>query len=156
MNGDGLVIAAVRPADRADWQRLFAGYCAFYNVTSSQSQSDLVWAWLHEPSSPATGLLARSADGTAVGLVHYRTWQWTLQATVGCFLDDLFVDPAYRRHGAARALIAAVAEIAERNGWRTVRWITRQGNADARRLYDQVATATDLVTYDLAPGGVGQ
>jgi hypothetical protein len=34
-----------------------------------------------------------------------------------------------------------------------VRWITRASNFVARRLYDQVATATDLVTYDMPVEG---
>jgi hypothetical protein len=32
-----------------------------------------------------------------------------------------------------------------------VRWITRENNATARALYDTVATATPLVTYDMEP-----
>ena len=99
-----------------------------------------------------------------VGLAHYRPFARPLAATVGGYLDDLYVAPEARGSGAADALLARLREIAADRGWSVVRWITADDNHRARAKYDQVATRTMWVTYDMpveprlteragAPGG---
>ena len=46
-----------------------------------------------------------------------------------------------------RSLIMGVAAKAQERGWPVVRWITAGSNAQARQLYDKLASATDWVTY---------
>ena len=72
-----------------------------------------------------------------------------MAAATGGFLDDLFVDPAHRGSGAARALIDAVAAEGRQRGWTVIRWITAEDNYRARGLYDQMADRTKWVTYDI-------
>jgi len=45
-----------------------------------------------------------------------------------------------------------VADLAAQRGASVVRWITAADNAHARALYDELATRTPWVTYDMAPG----
>ena len=90
-------------------------------------------------------------DGTAVGLAHYRQFARPLRASTGGFLDDLYVDPAQRGSGAVDALLAKLREIARSEGWDMIRWITADDNYRARAKYDQVATRTTWITYDMAP-----
>jgi hypothetical protein len=59
---------------------------------------------------------------------HYRTFPRPLSATTGCFLDDLFVDPATRGAGAVDALLAELRRLAREHGWSVVRWITADYN----------------------------
>ena len=106
---------------------------------------------MHDPAHELSGLVVRAEpNGVPVGLAHYRPFARPLHGSVGCFLDDLFVAPERRGEGAAQALLAELRDRSAANGWDVVRWITRTSNSVARRLYDQVATATDLVTYDMA------
>ena len=63
-----------------------------------------------------------------MGLAHYRPFARPLHGSVGCYLDDLFVDPHARGTGAVDVLLAELARIAGRNGWDVVRWITRDSN----------------------------
>ncbi len=72
-------------------------------------------------------------------------------ATVGGYLDDLYVDPAARGTGAADALLAALARLAGQRGWSVVRWITAEDNYRARSKYDQHTTRTPWITYDMTP-----
>jgi ribosomal protein S18 acetylase RimI-like enzyme len=65
------------------------------------------------------------------------------------FLDDLFTEASVRGRGVGRALILRLAEIARGRGAAKVRWVTAHDNHTAQRLYDDVATRTDWVTYDL-------
>ncbi len=141
----------IRPlteADRADWERLYAGYADFYRVTQTADMRARVWSWIHDAAHETEGLLA-CVDGTPVGIAHFRAFARPLSATTGGFLDDLFVDPSARGSGAADALIGAIAEIGRTRGWSVVRWITAEDNARARKVYDRLATATAWVTYDI-------
>lgn len=135
--------------DRVAWERLYAGYAAFYEVEQTPVMRARVWGWIQDPEHEVEAFVAEDASGTLVGLTHFRPYARPLAAAVGGFLDDLFVSPEARGSGAGRALIAAVAEEGRARGWTKVRWITAEDNARARALYDKVATCTAWKTYDL-------
>ena len=66
----------------------------------------------------------------------------------------LVVDFADREPGtvpAADALLGELRRLAVENGWSVVRWITADDNYRGRAKYDQYATRTTWVTYDMAP-----
>ncbi len=139
-------------ADRERWQELYAGYGAFYETPMPPEKLDRVWNWIHDPEHEVNAIVIRSSpDATAMGLAHYRPFARPLHGSVGCYLDDLFVDPQSRGTGAVDALLAGLARIAGRNGWDVVRWITRDSNVNARSAYDRLARKTDFLTYDLTP-----
>lgn len=137
------------PGDRAGWDRLYAGYAAFYGVAQTKEMRDRVWSWIQDPTHEVQALVAEGAEGGLIGLAHFRAFARPLSATTGGFLDDLFVEPAARGSGAAQALIAAVAEVGRAEGWSVIRWITAEDNSRARAVYDRVAQKTAWVTYDI-------
>ena len=142
----------VRPlatADRPAWERLYAGYAAFYKATQTPEMRQTVWSWIMDPSHPVKALVATGPDGALLGLAHYRPYSRPLSASTGGFLDDLFVDPAMRGSGAADALLAAVAAEGRRRGWTVIRWITAEDNYRARAVYDRLAERTRWLTYDI-------
>jgi len=136
-------------ADRAAWERLYAGYAEFYRVTQTPDMRARVWGWIHDPAHPVEAFVATDNSGALVGLAHFRAFARPLAAATGGYLDDLFVTPAARGSGTARALIGAVAQEGRARGWSVIRWITARDNAPARALYDKLATATPWKTYDL-------
>ncbi|MBO6852403.1 MAG: GNAT family N-acetyltransferase [Marivivens sp.] len=142
-------VRAVADSDHAAWERLYSDYAAFYGVTQDDAMRARVWGWIHDPDHTVTCLVAEDETGALVGLAHYREFSRPLAAATGAFLDDLFVDPAARGSGAAKALIEAVREDSLRRGWSLVRWITADDNYRARSLYDKVANRTGWVTYDI-------
>lgn len=145
-----LCILPVAAHHRAAWDRLYAGYAAFYRVTQTPQMRDRVWSWLHDPAHEVKGLIAES-DGVPVGLAHYRPFARPLSASTGCFLDDLFVDPAARGQRVADALILHLGALARERGWTVLRWITADDNYRGRGVYDRLATRTMWVTYDHTP-----
>lgn len=134
--------------DRPEWERLYAGYAAFYKVTQTPEMRATVWGWLHDPAHQTRGFVAED-QGRLIGLAHFRPFARPLSASTGGFLDDLFVDPAARGSGAADALIAAIADEGRKQGWTVIRWITAEDNYRARALYDRVAEKTKWATYDI-------
>lgn len=139
---------SVGPPGESD---LYLGYAAFYGVEVSDHVLARLWAWLQDAAHPSEALLVRRGSGQAAGFAHFRPFPRPLSGTVGCFLDDLFVDPAMRGTGAVDALLGALKVIAAERNWSVVRWITDENNDRARAKYDRIAIPTTWVTYDMAP-----
>jgi ribosomal protein S18 acetylase RimI-like enzyme len=109
-------VRPINQPDRPRWQELFAGYGAFYRITQTQEPVGRVWGWLIDPDHPLEGLVVEGRDGAVVGLAHVREFARPSSATVGGYLDDLFIDPALRGSGAADALLTALAGLAGQRG----------------------------------------
>lgn len=142
----------IRPLVQSDyesWINLYSGYAEFYQVNQTQEMRDKVWSWLLDSAHEVNGLIAINEEDSAVGIAHYRSFSRPLSATLGGFLDDLFVIPSARGNGTGKALINAVAKIGQDNNWSIIRWITAEDNQIARAAYDQVASQTKWVTYDI-------
>lgn len=144
-------VRRVTAADEQQWTRLFGLYRAFYHLPEDRDATATTWQWVVGEQHGLTGLVAVDHDGALLGLANLRSFARPSTATVGLFLDDLFTDPAARRSGVGEALLRAAADLAAQRGAGVVRWITATDNASARSLYDQHATATPWVTYDMPP-----
>ena len=141
------VIRTLRPGDRAQWSTLWQEYLTFYETTLSEEITELTWRRLLDPEAPILGFCADDADGTLLGIVHYLFHPVTWAAGPRCYLEDLFTAAEARGKGVGRALIEAVYEAADKRGADQVYWLTATTNATARRLYDQVASATSFIKY---------
>lgn len=144
-------VRALAATDRESWSALWQGYIAFYKAVVPDAVTEETWRRLLDPAAPMFCLVAEHGKGEVIGLVncvlHLNTWT----ARRVCYLEDLFVAPAARGRGAARALIEAVAERMRIENWHRVYWMTKTDNAAARALYDKIAPVTDWVRYDI-PG----
>jgi GNAT superfamily N-acetyltransferase len=153
--GRTLRVRAVAEADFPQWRELYGGYAAFYGVQQSDAMAELVWSWILDPAHEVHGLVVEDDAGELVGLAHYRPFARPLSATTGCYLDDLFVAPDRRGAGAADLLLDELARLAHDHGWSVVRWMTADDNYRGRGKYDQHATRTTWVTYDMPPAAPG-
>jgi len=137
----------LKPEDRPAWQSMWEGYSAFYGVDPSASVDNTWQRLLHPSPDGPHGLVYEDADGSLVGLVHYLFHAQTRLPVPRCYLNDLFTAPAARGKGVGRALIEAVYAKADKKGCDQVYWLTQDFNADARRLYDKVASHTAFIKY---------
>ncbi len=149
MSTDDWTVRPPTPDDHDAWWRLFAAYVAFYGRAESAAGAERVWRWIHDEDHEVECLLVESAAQGVVGLAHFREFARPLVASVGGFLDDLFVAPAARGSGAADALVVALRGLGAERGWTVVRWITAEDNLRARAFYVRVAERTAWVTYDI-------
>ena len=140
------VIRSALPGDEAAWRQLWRGYCDFYGVRLSADVTDRTWKRILDPDSAITCVVAE-VDGRVYGfancVVHENTWE----TQPICYLEDLFVAPSARGHGLGRALIEWLRNAMRAEGWARLYWVTHEGNARARRLYDQFTPADDFVRY---------
>ena len=141
-----ITIGAVTSADRPAWDVLFTGYNVFYGRTPGQEFLDRAWARF-EPDTDLHAIGAK-LDGELVGIAHFLVHPSTTAADV-CYLQDLFTSEAARGKGVASALIAAITDWARDRGCSRVYWMTHEGNATARRLYDQVGVHKGFIQYQI-------
>ncbi len=140
-------IVALAAEHRAQWDHLYGAYADFYKVVQTGAMRERVWSWLQDPDHELEGLVALGGE-TVTGIAHFRAFTRPLAAGTGGFLDDLFVDPAFRGTGTAEALIQAISDIGKERGWLGIRWMTAETNYRARGLYDRVAQPTHWRIYD--------
>lgn len=139
-------IGKLVPADRADWEVLFRAYIDFYKRTLPQDMYDRAWTLFQEDRRMHA--LGAKLDGKLVGITHFFIHINTSAPDV-CYLQDLFTVEAARGKGAARALIAAVADWARERACCRVYWMTHESNATARRLYDKVGENRGFIRYQI-------
>jgi GNAT superfamily N-acetyltransferase len=142
-------VVPLRLEHRSQWERLYAGYAAFYKVEQTAEMRDTVWRWIFDAGNELEALVAVDAAGAVVGLAHYRPLLRPLRATIAGFLDDLFVEPKLRGTGVAQALMQGLAERGRAAGWPSIRWLTAEDNYRARSFYDQIAARTVFLTYEM-------
>jgi len=138
------------PQDEAGWRRLWAGYLAFYETSLDDAMTAHTWARILDPASAMFARLAERDGvllGFSVNVLHEGSWS---RGPI-CYLEDLFVDPAYRSQGVGKELIQDLIEKAALAGWAGLYWHTRQDNP-ARALYDRFIAADDFVRYRLVMG----
>jgi len=143
-----MIIRPPEAADRSAWEQLYAGYADFYNVAQTSEMRSRVWDWINDPLHMSEAFVAEN-DGNLVGLAHFRPFARPLVASTGCYLDDLYVDPAARGSGVVEALIGALVKEARSRQWAVIRWITAEDNFRARTVYERLADRTGWVTYEL-------
>jgi GNAT superfamily N-acetyltransferase len=141
-----MIIRAVEPQDREQWQPLWNGYNLFYERPEfSPEITDVTWARFFDPGEPMFAAVAER-EGKLVGLVHYLFHRSTTMVEDVCYLQDLFTAPEARGEGVGRALIEYVYDQAKAAGSTRVYWQTHENNP-ARKLYDQVAQLTAFRRY---------
>lgn len=140
-----VLVRHVSPADRAQWEPLWAGYNSFYERVLPDAISEVSWRRFFDSDEPVFAAVAER-DGRLLGLVHYLYHRSTTMIEPVCYLQDLFTAPDARGAGVGRALIEFVYQVAANDGATRVYWLTHEANP-ARHLYDQVATLTPFRRY---------
>ena len=139
-------IRLVTAADHAAWLPLWQGYQRFYNAEIAAEVSALTWQRFLDPAEPMFAALAWQ-DGVAVGLVHWIFHRSCWTVSDYCYLQDLYVAETVRGGGVGRALIEQVYAAAQAYGANRVHWLTQEDNAQARQLYDRIASRSGFIQY---------
>lgn len=141
-----LQIRPISAADHAAWLPLWQGYQRFYNAEIAAETSALTWQRFLDPAEPMFAALAWQ-DGVAVGLVHWIFHRSCWTVSDYCYLQDLYVAETVRGGGVGRALIEQVYAAAQAAGANRVHWLTQEDNAQARQLYDRIASRSGFIQY---------
>ena len=85
--------------------------------------------------SPVIHVLIAEWNGEPAGFALYFFNFSTFVGRPGLYLEDLFVRPAQRAHGIGRALLRALARIAEQRNCGRMEWAVLDWNEPALRFY---------------------
>ena len=141
-----MVIRTITVDDQTAWNKLWQSYQAFYNVTIAPDASALTFGRLLDPAEPMHCALVLQ-EREPVGFVHFIYHRSTWTSGDYCYLQDLFVDHAYRGRGLGRRLIQHVYEAAKSTGASRVHWLTHKTNTDAMLLYDRIGERSGFVQF---------
>ena len=146
---DAPVIRPLEAGDRSGWEPLWAGYLAFYETSVPAATMETTWSRLLDPGEPmhALGAFEPGGTGRLLGIVHYLFHRSTWTPGDYCYLQDLFTASEARGRGIGRGLIEAVYARARDAGASRVYWLTQNGNATARALYDTMADNPGFTVY---------
>ncbi|GLK66490.1 GNAT family N-acetyltransferase [Hansschlegelia plantiphila] len=97
-------------------------------------------------AEPMVGIAGAELDGELVGFALYYDLPEAISGRRAGQLDDLYVDPARRGLGIARALVARLVEEGEALGWVHLRWMVPEASP-AAALYDRIAERAPWRNY---------
>ena len=132
----GLSIRLARHDDTARLVELIHAFAEDVSETAA-AVTDQVDRDAIGPDRLVETLLAES-DGRVIGFVMFQRGFLSFAATRGVYLTDLYVEPAHRRRGVGRALMAAVARQCREHGGQWVIWDVWRKNAPALAFYEQL------------------
>ena len=144
--GSEVRVGSLDDSDRARWEELFRGYIDFYERTLPDERYEQCWREFR--SGERMHALGARVDGRLVGIAHFFIHANTSGPDV-CYLQDLFTAPESRGHGAATALIEAIAGWARGRDCVRLYWSTHESNVTARRVYDRVAQNRGFIRYEM-------
>jgi GNAT superfamily N-acetyltransferase len=105
---------------------------------------------LFGPRPYAQALIAEE-DGLAVGFALFFHSFSTFHGKPGLYLEDLFVRPAHRGKGHGKALLCALARIAQERGCGRLEWAVLDWNQPAIDFYESLGAKplSDWIVYRL-------
>jgi GNAT superfamily N-acetyltransferase len=146
MNGNELDLN-IRAATEADVPLLLQfirAMAAFEKLQVPATEDDLRES-LFGAEPAAVPLLAFVGDQPAAYAVYFFSYS-TMRGKRGLWLDDVFVDPAFRGQGVGEAIMAYLANVALQKGCARFEWMVLDWNQPAINLYKKLG-ATFLETW---------
>ena len=117
---------------------LIKEYQEFYNVGEINDEKNRKYFSQFLDNHEQGVLHLARVEGKAVGFTTiYRGYSSTKAEEV-VILNDLYISPAHRRNGYAKALIFNAIEEAKKRGYSRLQWLTARDNEDAQSLYDAI------------------
>ena len=146
-----ITIAVAAEPDLPELLTLMRGYCDFYEVApSDEALLAMSRALIADPAREGMQLVARDAQGTAIGFATiFWSWSTTRAARIGV-MNDLYVAPGGRGQGVAEQLIEACVERVRSRGGAVLSWQTAPDNHRAQAVYERIgARRSQWLDYDL-------
>lgn len=106
---------------------------AFEKLTVHATEESLRDALFGDP--PAARALLVFVGGEPIGYAIYFFSFSSMLGRRALWLDDLFIDPAYRGRGVDKAMMACLARVAIENRCARFEWIVLDWNASAIEFY---------------------
>lgn len=141
--GSGATIRPLTAGDYESWLGLWDGN----NLGTRNDQvTAQTWARLIDPDFPVRGIIAELDDKLA-GLLHYVLHPTTGSLSNVCYMQDVYVDPAFRKKGIAKALLSELARCGKQEGWTRIYWLAEAQNEAAQGLYKNIGVKLNFTLH---------
>ena len=131
----------IRAAQERDIERIFElilGLAAYEKLSDRVTgNSELLRSHLFGDRAYAEAIVAELGDLTIGFALFFPTYS-TFLTQPGIHLEDVFVQPEYRRQGVGKALMTAVAKIAFDRGCGRLEWSVLEWNQNAIEFYQRL------------------
>jgi GNAT superfamily N-acetyltransferase len=151
----------IRPATRADAPVIacLVRELADYEKLLAEAKGTAA-DFLRELDSPnpVIHVLIAEWNGEPCGFALYFFNFSTFVARPGLYLEDLFVRPAQRSHGIGRALLRALARIAQDRNCGRMEWAVLDWNEPALKFYQSLGARQmkEWIVHRLTPVEIGK
>jgi GNAT superfamily N-acetyltransferase len=133
VNGQDVDLRAGTTADVPVLFSFMRAMAGFERLPFTATEDSLREALFGE--SPAAETLLAFVDGRPIAYVTYFFTFATMVGRRALWLDDLFVDPAFRGKGIGRALMAYLADVAIHRDCARFEWMVLDWNERAIKFY---------------------
>lgn len=153
-----LMIEFAKPGDEGGIAKLIAALAKYEKAPKANLSTEAtVREQLFGPNPAAEVLMARSGDqvvGFALFFPTFSTWL----CRPGMYLEDLFVMPAFRKQGVAKALLQRLAEICGERQYGRLEWSCLEWNELAKGFYRRLGAAPmeEWRTWRMEGDAIGQ
>ncbi len=135
------IVRSARPDDVPTIFELISGLAEYEKLSHQVTGSvELLTEHLFGRHPYAEVILAES-DEKAVGFALFFYNYSTFLTKPGIYLEDIFVQPEYRRRGIGKALIIRVAQLAVKRGCGRFEWSVLDWNQPAIDFYQQMGAS---------------
>lgn len=132
-----VIVRPITPEDAPDLARMAAALSAHEGAPVPPFDAATVRRWGFGADRRFDGVVA-TAGGRTVGYALFHDGFHVGQGAPGLVLMDLYTEPAMRRRGVGRALMAAVADAARRRAGTWVVWQAHPDNPDGLAFYRSI------------------
>lgn len=142
-----MIIRPLQPSDYDQWLPLWR---ANMDHAVSDDVTAETWRRICDKDFPIGGLCAREHENDPIaGICHYVLHYTTGNSKQVCYMQDLYVDPDFRRRGIARNLVISLATMGAEQGWARLYWLAESGNEEAQNLYKTLGLKLDFTLHVL-------
>jgi GNAT superfamily N-acetyltransferase len=131
----------IRPAESRDTESIFElirGLATYEKLSDRVTgNSELLRSHLFSERPAAEAIVAELGDLTIGFALFFPTYS-TFLTQPGIHLEDVFVQPEYRRQGVGKALMTAIAKIAHDRGCGRLEWSVLEWNQNAIAFYQSL------------------
>lgn len=132
-------------SDYPDWLPLWNGNNLGVENDDLTAQT---WARICDEDSKVCGL-GLFEDGRLVGILHYVLHPSTGAMQDICYMQDVFVDPAHRRKGLAKAMIEHLHKVGKKEKWGRIYWLADKSDTGVQAFYQNLGVALDFSLHIL-------
>jgi GNAT superfamily N-acetyltransferase len=135
---DALVIRDARPGDEEVIRALLWEFAEFEKLTHRFQITHEVISRDFIGEKRRVQCDVAEWDGAIVGMMIWYRIYGTFEGRPGLFLEDVFVRPAFRRHGIGKAFLRQLVRYAIEESVNRIDWCVLDWNTPAMDFYDEI------------------